>query len=97
MSGKIIFCKTIISVCVVFLCLLSYFAGMKNGQEIGISLGYLNGQVDLALEIKANLNEAIGVESDARSYRHFKNIKDMTLYIVMKNNVNTIALWEGEK
>lgn len=97
MSGKITFCKTIVFICVVFLCLFSYFAGKKNGQETGISLGYLNGQVDLALAIKANLNETIGPESDVQSYRHFKNIKDMTLYVVMKNDVKTIAFWKSEK
>ena len=97
MSGKISFSRVMVFCAGVFLCSLSYLLGEKNGRETGVSIGYLQGQRDLALEIKSNINETIGGESNRGSYYFFNSIKDMTLYIVVKNNVKTIAFWVDEK
>ncbi|WP_426306867.1 hypothetical protein ACN9MJ_07300 [Acidovorax facilis] len=97
MFTKIGCSKIVVSLIAVSLCFFSYVVGERNGRETGASQGYLKGQIDFALDIKSNINETIGVKSDAKSYYFFKNIKDMTLYVVVKNNVKTIAFWEDEK
>jgi hypothetical protein len=73
---------------------ISYYVGKARGDQAGFINGYSKGQVDLAVEIQAALNETVDAESDKRAYNHFKDIKDITLYIVTRNNVKTLASWK---
>lgn len=75
----------------------SYFAGDARGNQTGFTNGYSKGQVDLALEIQAALNERVNKETERKTYHHFKDIKDITLYVVTINNVKTIATWEEQR
>jgi hypothetical protein len=74
--------------------IFSYYAGQTRGGQAGFINGYSKGQVDLAVEIQAALNETVDAESDKRTYNHFKDIKDITLYVTTKNGVKTLASWK---
>lgn len=72
----------------------SYFAGDARGSRTGFSTGYSKGQIDLALEIQKTLNNKINGQTETKTYHHFKDIKDITLYVVTIGGVRTIASWE---
>ena len=73
----------------------SYLAGDARGSRTGFATGYSKGQLDLALEIQAVLNERINGQT--KTYHHFKDIKDVTLYVVTIEGVRTIATWENQR
>lgn len=77
--------------------IFSYFSGFAIGNSTGFANGYSKGQVDLALEIQAVLNEKINENTEIKTYRHFKDIKDITLYAATINGVKTIATWEEQR
>jgi hypothetical protein len=75
---------------------VSYHLGETRGIQSGFAEGYTKGQVDFAAEIYSALNETIDTKSVPQTYRHFKDVKDITLYVVTRNGVKTIAVWKAE-
>lgn len=76
---------------------VSYLAGDARGSRTGFATGYSKGQLDLALEIQAVLNERINGQTETKTYHHFKDIKDITLYVVTIEGVRTIATWKNQR
>jgi len=62
--------------------------------KAGYSEGYTKGAVDLVLDITNETGIRINEKTPKEKYYHFKEIKDITLYIYEKNGVKTIGRWE---
>jgi len=76
--------------------IFSYRIGKDKGFQFGSVHGYARGQVDLAWDIQSAIGETVDRETDPHVYHPFKNIKDITLYIVDRNGVKTLAIWKSQ-
>lgn len=73
---------------------MSYNIGRRHGEHFGRNQGYVNGQLDLVEAIHRELGYSVTEETYTQSYKHFRDVKYVSLYILEKNGVKTIAVWE---
>ena len=71
-----------------------YKISYKEGMKVGYRSGYTKGTIDLALDITNETGIKINTKTPKERYYHFKEIKDITLYIYEKNGIKTIGIWE---